>query len=395
MTVASTAVQYFSSTHSGANTLSGTAGTLIGVIDSCISGYGTVTLSSLAINTNIATATVSTDHGFIMTGGLVGPVITIAGANLSAINGNWRIDTIANSTTFTFITTGLSNQTVTGTITAKIAGLVGWQKAFSGTNLAAYNRTNADATTTYLRIDDSYAYYAIAIGYESMTGISSGTTPFPSGGASYWFKSNIADSTARNWVLMADNKRMLFFPAWSATNSWREPCLFGDLISNQTGDQFHCLFSGNQAGSSSMPGAYNGVFVPWPTTLAYLPCLPRNYAQTGTAINVKCIAPRTEGTEVIGKTTTTAGNNLIFPDPLSQALLLRGCIEFAETTSGALRGRWPGIYTTIQAPSLNDKDVVTGGSGGGSGSVITMAIGSSTGASSGEGRVFVDLLDWS
>ncbi len=79
----STAVKYYDSTMSGAPSLSGTAGALVGVLDAClVDGFGSVTVDSLTVASNVATATISGGHQFAMIGN-TGPVITIAGANPS------------------------------------------------------------------------------------------------------------------------------------------------------------------------------------------------------------------------------------------------------------------------------------------------------------------------
>jgi len=55
-----TSVVYFDSTMTGAPALSGTAGTLIGLLDACLQdGFGGVTLDSLVVASNVATATYS------------------------------------------------------------------------------------------------------------------------------------------------------------------------------------------------------------------------------------------------------------------------------------------------------------------------------------------------
>lgn len=131
-------VRYYDSTMAGAPALSGTPGALISVLDACLKdGFGTVTLNSLVVAGNVATGTVNAGHGFTMVGGAVGPVITIAGATPAGLNGTWRIASVPNSTTFTFATSGIADQTATGTITAKRAPL-GFSKVFSGTNKAVY-----------------------------------------------------------------------------------------------------------------------------------------------------------------------------------------------------------------------------------------------------------------
>ena len=153
-----TSVKYFDNTMSGAPALPSSAGSLITLLDAClVNGFDQVTLNSLVVADNVATGTVNPNHNFTMTGN-TGPVILIAGATPSELNGEWRIASIPGSTTFTFITSGITNQTATGTITAKRAA-AGWTKALSGTNKAAYSRTAFGVTSMLLRVDDTPGMY--------------------------------------------------------------------------------------------------------------------------------------------------------------------------------------------------------------------------------------------
>lgn len=74
-----------------------------------------ITLTTLTgvIATSVATATY-TDHGFIS-----GDYVTIAGASDAAYNGTFRIQTVADDNTFTYVTTStIVSTSPTGTITA-------------------------------------------------------------------------------------------------------------------------------------------------------------------------------------------------------------------------------------------------------------------------------------
>lgn len=201
-----TSVRYFRSSMSGAPQLRGdTAGVLIALLDACgINGFGSVTVSTLVVASGVATATVSTGHGFVTIGTTLGPVVRVEGANPSVLNGDQRI-TVVSATQFTFDATGISDQTATGTITAKMAPF-GLTKAFSGTNVAAYEFAAVDAAPALLRIDNSAAtYYGAAKMYSTMSDIDTGTEMAPST-TSYAVWSNGATSTVREWALVATDK---------------------------------------------------------------------------------------------------------------------------------------------------------------------------------------------
>jgi len=233
-------VVYFTSTMSGAPTLTNTAGSLIGILDAClVDGLGSVTLDSLVVASDVATATVSGGHQFAMVGAC-GPVIRISGANPSGLNGDWRV-TVTSATQFTFATTGISDQTATGTIAAKRAP-AGFSKAFSGTNKAAYRADDITGTRLYLRVDDSNATYAIVRGYEVMTDVDTGTGLFPTAAqaavGAYVYK---ATTTAVPWVLVADGRMGYFFCDTAKNGTWYGGLAFGDLESYCSPDAYGCL----------------------------------------------------------------------------------------------------------------------------------------------------------
>lgn len=89
-----TSVKVFSSTDTSAPTLANTVGSLITVLDAClVNGYGSVTLSSLVVSSNVATATVAAGHGFTMIGD-TGHVIKIEGAAPSGLNGEKELQSL-------------------------------------------------------------------------------------------------------------------------------------------------------------------------------------------------------------------------------------------------------------------------------------------------------------
>lgn len=247
-----TTVVYFDSTMTGAPSLSGTAGALIGVLDACLQdGVGSVTLDSLVVTDNVATATDSSGHGFTMQGN-TGPVILIAGATPSGLNGRWRV-TVTRTTEFTFTTSGISNQTATGTITAKRAP-AGFTKVYSGTNKAAYRADCVTGTRLYLQVNDTTTTYTNVSGYESMSDVDTGTDAF--GSSTYWRKSNVADSSTRPWALFGDSRAFYLFPYWYSNNTnVTEGCFFGDICSYRlAGDPYGCALIGSTINGSAYPG---------------------------------------------------------------------------------------------------------------------------------------------
>lgn len=244
-----TTVKFFTSAMSGAPTHTNAVGSIIALLDAClVNGFGSVTLDSLVIADNVATGTVSTGHGFAMTGA-TGPVIRIAGATPSGLNGDWRIQTVPNSTTFTFTTSGISNQTATGTITAKRAP-AGFEKAFSGTGKAAYRSASVASTRGYLLVLDTDvatpASWNQLQQFESMSDVDTGT-----GGSTVYYSLKYATSSG-HWMLVADDRAFYFIARTFNSNESIGQFFFGDLAyPAQPADAYHCGLIGLQSAATN------------------------------------------------------------------------------------------------------------------------------------------------
>lgn len=333
-----TTVKYFDSTMSGAPELSGSAGSLITVLDAClVNGFGSVTLDSLVVASNVATATVSGGHNLAMVGE-VGPVVRIEEATPSGLNGDWRV-TVTSSTVFTFATTGISDQTASGTITAKRAP-AGFEKAFTGTNKAAYRADDPASTRLYLRVDDSPAQYPTLKMYETMSDVDTGT------GAStvrYFAKSSAASATARAWTLVADG-RLAYLFAQADGASWLSALVFGDIVPYRSGDAYHALLIGH-ADANATSHLY---LVDGTTTGTEL---ARSYSQTGGKVSSSRYSHR--------KCQYLGAGGMDTPNPVNNALHFWP-IECWEGASWA-RGAMPGLYCPLHDATLVSGAVFTVG----------------------------------
>lgn len=344
-----TTVKYFSSTMSGAPALSGTAGALIGVLDAClVNGFGSVTLTSLAVASNVATATVSGGHNFAMVGN-TGPVITIAGATPSALNGQWRIASVPGSTTFTFATTGISDQTATGTITAKRSP-AGWSKVFSGTNKGAYRSTSLDGTNLYLQVLDNVTIYTPVCIYESMSDVDTGTDKTPSN-TLYVAKSSNINLTANPWHVIADDRMMYcFFDASSAegsANRWASGLVFGDLITTMSGDAYHCMICAS-ASNTSVYGfglSYLGGSANSSNYVA------RDYSQINKSVSLYKYTLAAMSPSYIGI------NGQAYPHPGDGKFHAWPCVVYA---SSAMRGILPGFWCPAHASQPPHGTIING-----------------------------------
>lgn len=334
-------IKWFISSMAGAPTLSGTAGALVALLDAClINGFGAVTLDSLAVASNVATLTKSAGHNF-----LDRQVIEISGATPAALNGAWRFSR-TSATAGTFATVGISDQTATGTITAKTAPVGDWSKAYSGTDKAAYRSLASDATGLYLRVDDTGAQNARAVGYETMSDVNTGVNAFPTdaqvSGGLYWPKSTSASSAARNWALVSDGKALHLFLGYSASYPLNlEFEFFGDPSSNKAGDAFGCAIAGPAASNlAAKPGfSTNNASCVTDNTSTAGCYLARAHTQVGTAIAF-----------VRHSLSAFGGGSLAVPNATDNRLYLEPM--FYGDSGGVCRGAMPGLYLPRNA--VND-----------------------------------------
>ncbi len=254
--MADTTVKRIHESMRGAPVLNGVAGSLIGLLDTfLVDGWGLATANSLSVSGGVATLTMPAgsefeDHC----------VVLVAGATPAALNGEQRIAT-TNGTTLTFPTT-VADGPATGTITVKYAPC-GWQKAFSGANLAVYRSQNVMGNRRFLRVADTGNVDARIVAYNNMTAVSTGTGPFPTSaqvsGGGYWPKSMTADAVAQRYDLVGDSMWLYYAPApyyayYGGSSDYRFSSTrhFGDPISLRTaGDAWGTLLGVGTAASSA------------------------------------------------------------------------------------------------------------------------------------------------
>ena len=111
--MADTSVRYFDSTMSGAPAIGDSQSASLAYWTH-VSLTGLVRLRSLAWSSLVTSRPERSAGAWLFDdGSAVGSVITIAYATPSYLNGTWRIASVADSTHFTFITSGISDQTAT------------------------------------------------------------------------------------------------------------------------------------------------------------------------------------------------------------------------------------------------------------------------------------------
>lgn len=381
----------FTSAMPSAPVLSGTAGSLIAVLDAVlVNGFGLVSVTSLTVAGGIATANVSAGHSM-----QVDCVGLIAGATPAGLNGEKRILSIAGNS-FTFDATGIADQTATGTITAKVAP-AGWTKAFSGTNLAAYKIAPPEGTGFYLRVDDTGTTVARVRGYETMSDVNTGTGLFPTtadfaGSGLWWSKSHVASAATRPWRIAADDQGFYYFPK-QHTSFEHQGNYFGDILSLKSNDPYACVLRGNVSDRSADTGgtfgddlgmadsnrSYGGLYI------------ARAANALGSAVNIYS-APVIDTT--LGGTHITGSVGFAYPAPVDNGLMLTPVV--LHNTMG-FRGYLPGIRYSPQVvnSAFNTGDVVAGSGDMAGKKVTAVRMGNVIGTPWQCGTVFIDhTSDW-
>lgn len=342
--VVDTSVKYFHSAMPGAPVLSGTAGSLIAVLDAClVSGFGLKSVDSLVVAGNVATLNISTGHS-----AEVDTVILITGATPAGLNGEQRV-AATTSTSISFATSGIADQTATGSISVKIAS-ANWAKPFSSTNLAAYQSTDIEASGCLLRVDDTTTTSCRVVGYETMSDVNAGAGQFPTttqrSGGSWWPKSNSENMEARPWILVSDGRLFYFAREFSSTNyaGGYEIHGFGDIASTKAGDAFACMLSGDSS-DYSQSGPICLDTLGYSANVAAELFTPRSYSGVGSSCQMRKNFATINSVAAVYSGAVT--NGPAFPNPSDGGLYISPAV-LTENSSYAFRGTFPGFYCCAQ-----------------------------------------------
>lgn len=325
----------FHSTDLGAPTLAGVAGAGITLLDALlINGYGVTSVSGITRSGGTVTVTTGVDHGKLFE-----DVIEIAGADQTDYNGKWKVLTVPTSKTLTFDIGPLTPTTpATGTITVKKAGL-GWTKAFSDTNRAAY-KMPIGSNGFYLYVDDTTTTYMSVCIYETMSDIDTGTNPTPAlATTSVWNKSSTANSTTRPWAAYGDEYWLWFAPCYNATFSTRAAVFgAGDLIKVLSTDGYATAIivcTSTVTTGADSTGNFRFLQVNSSTSSGDIGhYLVRASTQLGSAVAAGKVA----------LATTLLGGNGIYPYDAAAGVMLTD-VFMHDTTGPQIRGRLPCLKT--------------------------------------------------
>lgn len=306
MTVkANTSVKFGYGEIPDAPALFGAAGKMIEVLDAVlVNGYCIRTADSVVVASGVATVNLSAGNPYPKHA-----VVAISGTSVAALNDEWRIRAVSASA-FEFDCPGVPDGTPTGSVSVRMAP-AGWEKTYAATNLAAYRSVDPASTGAYLWVDDSDPKNTKVRGYENMTGIESGTNPFPTLAQyalnSYlWGKSSTTDTTTRKWAFCGDSRFFHLCSAFYSTSYYScAQYRFGDIDCAHATDAWGVTISahasptlfGPTTGMTADPGGHEGSSRPRGLDGLYSPsshrsvCAVSSYGVDAVASDVVFAAP--------------------------------------------------------------------------------------------------------
>lgn len=136
----------------------------------------------------------------------------------------------------------------------------GWVKPFTGTNKAVYQPGPGAVSRKYFRVNDaaagtSGANEALIRGFDSMSDIDTGTTPFPADAQSALTQDSlvIRKASSAEWIVAADERTCILFIRADATGFYGT--YFGEYYSYRNDDVHGCaLIARPFENSSSVKG---------------------------------------------------------------------------------------------------------------------------------------------
>lgn len=374
----------------GAPVLSGTAGSLISILDAClVTGFGSAGITSLTVASGVATANFAAAHPYEVASVALIAGAVVTGASPAALNGEKRILS-TTATSVTFNATGVTDQTATGSATARVAG-AGWTKPFTGTNKAVYRNNSVTGTGMYLRMDDSEATVGRLRGYEVMTDVDTGVNLFPtlvqhSGPGLWWSKSNGANSTSKQWTIFADSRGVYWMMQGDPTWQYRVN-FFGDINSVKANDPYACVIRADIGDRSNNPVVGEDLmFSQRIPGVGNFVAREANTISKSTAVG-HCLSCASQAGDWY-----PGSSGYVFPSAVDNGLVLA---PYACIGSNAIRGYFPGLMASPQlcGPSFSHGDTVLGSgplTGKRYSAVKTGSVGSSV-----NGVLFFDTLaDW-
>lgn len=245
MTLPLTTPNWFDSSETGAPVINNAAGSLLAaVVAVAVDGFNVCPVLQVSVTSEVATA-MCLGHGY---SAAYGKLVKLSGVSVPALNGNKQLTGVSTDA-FTYAAPGVADGVYdTGSMEARRAPL-GWEVAYTGTNIKILRRTAPESTAMLLRIADTGATNARVLMVESATAVSTYSSPSPTNaqvsGGLYWCK-GANDTTAKQWAMVGNDRFLWFFAPvpYGADPYMVTPQHFGDLFPYATPDPYACILCG-------------------------------------------------------------------------------------------------------------------------------------------------------
>lgn len=322
--VASTDIKFYVHTNTNAPQLTNNYGGVLSILDAClINGFGSQTASSAVIDGDKVTIDFGNAHNLVLY-----QVVLIEGANVSELNGEYRIVEITTNTIKYKLDSTLTTTKSTGVITCTLPPL-GWEKPFGSVadtgvgGKGAYRSKNTLLSSRpFLRVVDeadasystTYAKFAKVGIVESMSDINtmSGVqSPFDSNAVNknwvatgsgstavngwakwYYARSSAITNTydsavisggARQWIVVGTTDYFYFFNNISPLDTPKVAYGFGNFKSLIQADTSN-TFLGSTLTNSTANSSSNLANATTITSNSPTLCLQRIYSQVATPV---------------------------------------------------------------------------------------------------------------
>jgi len=237
----------------------------------------------------------------------------------------------------------------------------GWTREYVNATFdkAAFRNNPVTGTGFYLQVDGAgaaNAYTPRVQGFEEMTSENDGLFPF-NASVQIGPLSNAANTTARPWILIADDRAFYFF-CWSTltaapikTNINITSMFFGDPVSRYPSDPYCCgLVCNGPSGSFGLGSAVNSTFGVLGTTGIAMPRLASGAAGSILPLLI------TGGGPAVPPATGFGYTGLAY-SPGDQILISRPHLN--EAAAYTFRGWLPGFYYPCHPLPFNQLETVS------------------------------------
>ncbi len=392
-------VKYYDNTMEGAPQLTNAWGCMTGLLDAVlVTGFNVKTIAILTSTGGVATATITAGHGY-----RVGSVVTVAGANESAYNGEFRVLSVTSTTLSYAVTGSPASPATTGSSLSIRTSPLGWEIAYTATTKRAYRSTNVLSNKPLLRVDDTkdavwtttyskYAKITMAQGMSDIdtfvglrapydpllptkneVGTGSGGSAYggwlkwyyakKDGGNSYGHTDSVAPSELnRQWYIIGDDRGFYIINQWDNSAGQMGAHCFTDFESYRSADGFNTLLCATDAYVSANLTLGNI----GPDCAQYFPksCdytgkyIMADHTQIGNPVRAGFASLNTNNAA------TVSGQNtgINWPNGPDYSLILHPV--YLRQENGHLRGRMPGMMHIFNnSPTFETGNTITAVSG--------------------------------